>query len=49
MPICAGCKRIRDDKGYWHQVEAYISDHSEAAFSHGLCAECLAKLYPEEE
>lgn len=49
LPICAGCKRIRDDKGYWHQVEAYISDHSEAAFSHGLCAECLAKLYPEEE
>ncbi len=49
LPICSGCKRIRDDKGYWHQVEAYISDHSEAAFSHGLCAECLEKLYPRED
>ncbi len=47
LPICASCKKIRDDKGYWQQVEAYIRDHSEAQFSHGLCPECAKKLYPE--
>ncbi|MCP4105084.1 MAG: response regulator [Desulfobacteraceae bacterium] len=47
IPICANCKKIRDDKGYWHQVEAYIREHSEAEFSHGICSECLKKLYPE--
>jgi PAS domain-containing protein len=47
LPICASCKKIRDDKGYWQQVEAYIRDHSEAEFSHGLCPECAKKLYPE--
>ncbi|MCP4348847.1 MAG: response regulator [Desulfobacterales bacterium] len=47
IPICANCKKIRDDKGYWHQVEAYIRKHSEAKFSHGICSECLKKLYPE--
>jgi AmiR/NasT family two-component response regulator len=47
LPICAGCKRIRDDRGYWQQVELYIQDHSEARFSHGLCPECCVKLYPE--
>ena len=47
LPICSGCKKIRDDKGYWNQIEAYISDHSEATFSHGLCPECLKKLYPD--
>ena len=41
LPICASCKRIRDDRGYWQQVEAYISDHSDAVFSHGICPECL--------
>lgn len=46
VPICAGCKKIRDDKGYWNQVEVYVSAHSEATFSHGLCPECLAKFYP---
>ncbi len=46
LPICASCKKIRDDKGYWHQVELYIRDHSEAEFSHGICPECMAKLYP---
>jgi PAS domain S-box-containing protein len=46
LPICSGCKKIRDDKGYWNQIEAYISDHSEATFSHGLCPDCLKKLYP---
>jgi hypothetical protein len=47
LPICASCKKIRDDQGYWQQVEAYIRDHSEAEFSHGLCPECAKKLYPE--
>ena len=46
IPICANCKKIRDDKGYWHQVEEYFSDHSEAVFSHGLCQDCIKKLYP---
>ncbi|MCL5097634.1 MAG: PAS domain S-box protein [Candidatus Omnitrophica bacterium] len=47
LPICASCKKIRDDKGCWNQLEAYIQQHSEVQFSHGLCQECLAKLYPE--
>lgn len=47
LPICASCKKIRDDKGYWNQIEAYIQDHSEAEFSHGMCPECLKKLYPD--
>ena len=47
LPICASCKKIRDDKGYWSQVEAYIQDHSEAEFSHGICPECAKELYPE--
>lgn len=47
LPICASCKKIRDDKGYWTQMEAYIRDHSEAEFSHGICPECVKKLYPE--
>ena len=47
LPICASCKKIRDDKGYWKQIEAYISENSEAKFSHGICPECAAKLYPE--
>jgi DNA-binding NtrC family response regulator len=47
IPICASCKNVRDDKGFWHQVEAYIRDHSEAEFSHGICPECAIKLYPE--
>ncbi len=47
LPICAACKKIRDDKGYWNQIEAYIRDHSEAEFSHGICPECSQKLYPE--
>ncbi|HCL00303.1 MAG TPA: hypothetical protein DHW42_09405 [Candidatus Marinimicrobia bacterium] len=48
IPICAGCKKIRDDEGYWSDVELYISKHSEAEFSHGLCSECMEKLYPEQ-
>ena len=47
LPICANCKNIRDDKGYWHQVEIYIHNHSEADFSHGLCPDCAKELYPE--
>ena len=43
LPICASCKRVRDDKGYWRQIEAYIRDHSELDFSHGLCPECAKK------
>jgi PAS domain S-box-containing protein len=48
LPICMSCKKIRDDKGYWEQVEVYIRDHSEAEFSHGICPDCLKKLYPDE-
>ena len=48
IPICASCKQIRDDKGYWNQVEVYIRDHSEAEFSHSICPVCAEKLYPEE-
>ena len=45
IPICAKCKKIRDDKGYWGQVEIYIREHSEAEFSHGICPECKEELY----
>jgi len=47
IPICAHCKKIRDDQGYWNHLEAYIQKHSEAEFSHGICDECAHKLYPE--
>jgi FixJ family two-component response regulator len=47
LPICASCKKIRDDKGYWNQIEVYIRKHSGAEFSHGICPECARKLYPE--
>ena len=47
LPICASCKKIRDDQGYWQQVEVYIRQHSEAQFSHGLCPDCKQKLYPK--
>ncbi len=47
IPICASCKKIRTDEGFWQQVEVYIRDHSEVEFSHGLCPDCLKKLYPE--
>ena len=45
--VCSSCQRILDDKGYWTQIEAYIRDHSEAEFSHGICPECMKKHYPE--
>ena len=47
IPICANCKKIRDDQGYWNQVEAYVRDHTEAEFSHSICPECMKELYPE--
>jgi len=47
IPICANCKKIRDDKGFWNQVETYVSKHSEAEFSHGICPTCAKELYPE--
>ncbi len=47
LPICSHCKKIRDDKGYWKQIEVYIDQHSEASFSHGLCPECAKELYPK--
>ncbi len=47
IPICSACKKIRDDKGFWQQVESYVRDHSQAEFSHGICPECVVKLYPE--
>jgi hypothetical protein len=47
IPICTSCKKIRNDEGYWQQVETYISNHSEALFSHGVCPDCMEELYPE--
>ena len=49
LPICAGCKKIRDDNGYWNQVESYIQTHSEARFTHGLCPDCIKEHYPDLE
>lgn len=49
IPICASCKKIRDDKGFWQQVEDYISFYSDAKFSHGICQDCAQKLYPDLE
>lgn len=46
LPICSSCKKIRDDKGCWHPVEVYVRDHSEADFTHGICPECVDKIYP---
>ncbi len=47
LPICSSCKKIRDDDGYWHQVEEYLREHSELDFSHGLCPDCMKKLFPQ--
>ena len=46
IPICASCKKIRNDGGFWQQLEEYLGEHSEAEFSHGLCQTCIKKLYP---
>jgi hypothetical protein len=47
LPICASCKKIRDDSGYWRQIEEYISRHSSVLFSHGICPDCSKRLYPD--
>jgi len=49
LPICSNCKKIRDDKGYWNQIEVYIENHSDAFFSHGLCEPCVEELYGNED
>ena len=49
LPICSSCKSIRDDEGYWQQIEEYIRDHSEADFTHGICNECVKELYMARE
>jgi hypothetical protein len=46
LPICSVCKKVRDDKGYWSQIESYVQSHSEAEFSHGICPDCAASMYP---
>ncbi len=48
LPVCSSCKKVRDDAGYWQEVEVYIERHSDLEFSHGLCEECSKELYPEE-
>ncbi|WDP91111.1 MAG: hypothetical protein HUN04_15975 [Desulfobacter sp.] len=47
LPICSKCKQIRDDEGYWHQVDLYITKHSDAKFTHSICPDCARELYPE--
>jgi hypothetical protein len=47
LPVCASCKKIRDDNGYWNQIEAYVREHSEADFTHSICPDCTKKLYPD--
>lgn len=47
LPICFSCKQIRDDKGYWNQIDTYIRDHTEAELTHGICPACVQKLYPD--
>ena len=47
LPICASCKKIRDDKGYWQEIESFLHSHSDTKFSHGICPDCAKKLYPE--
>jgi CheY-like chemotaxis protein len=45
LPVCAGCKKVRDDKGYWNQLETYLQNHTDANVSHGLCPDCMDKMY----
>ena len=47
LPICASCKKVRDDKGYWNQIETYVQKHSEADFSHSICPDCFKEIYPD--
>ena len=48
LPICSSCKKIRDDKGYWNQIESFISAHSDTTFTHGMCPGCLQELFAAE-
>ena len=48
LPICSACKKIRDDRGAWRPIESYISEHSSAEFTHGICPECARRLYPDD-
>ena len=48
IPICCSCKKIRDDEGYWHEVEAYFKSQLDTSFSHGICDDCIKKIYPEQ-
>ncbi|MFO0585466.1 MAG: hypothetical protein U0229_24555 [Anaeromyxobacter sp.] len=48
LPVCAGCRRVRSDAGYWQQIESYVSAHTDATFTHGLCEDCLHRHYPDE-
>ena len=47
LPICAGCKKVRNDAGYWNDIENFVAEHSDAEFSHGICPECIEELYPD--
>ncbi len=47
LPICASCKKVRDDEGYWNQIESYVQAHSAATFTHGICPDCVVKMYPD--
>jgi hypothetical protein len=47
LPMCANCKKVRDDTGYWNQIESYLQDHADASFTHSVCPDCLQELYPE--
>ena len=49
VPICSRCKNIRDDKGYWNQLETYVDEHSDISFSHSLCPDCAKELYGKEK
>jgi len=48
LPICSNCKKIRDDDGYWQQIESYVSEHSDAKVTHGICPECFIELYDKD-
>ncbi len=47
LPICASCKKVRDDKGYWNQIESYVQERSSATFSHSICPQCMKTMYPQ--
>jgi hypothetical protein len=47
LPICSGCKKVRDDRGYWNQIETYLKEHSDTTVTHGLCPDCMRSLYPD--